>query len=191
MQQSVPPASFPPSSFSASRFIALILPDASSPKERYSNHAPPSTPPPSKTLPPFSLALSSLQLLTDVMLSISEAHASGSTSAASVQSNPGAQHNAGGGSNGDAEIHEAGREKSTDGAVDTNSGDGNALLCAAAALMLGGGGSDADLRQKAVELIIAIVTKEQTERRAEYAAPACLSDAKARLAGWLQEQVGL
>jgi hypothetical protein len=126
------------------------------------------------------------------MLSISEAHASGSTSAASAQSNPGAQHNAGGGSsNGDADIHEAGREKSTDGAADTNSGDDNALLCAAAALMLGGGGSDADLRQKSVELIIAIVTKEQTERRAEYAAPACLSDAKARLAGWLQEQVGL
>ncbi len=88
--------------------------------------------------------------------------------------------NAGGGEN----ITNAENDwRGEDGAVDYD-----ALVCASAALMAGGGAADVDLRQKSVELAIAIVVQQQQQQQ-PYTAPPCLSNATALLQSWLNAQV--
>ena len=96
----------------------------------------------------------------------------------------------GGGENISAE-HDGRGEAASDVAVDHD-----ALVCASAALMVGGGAvDDVDLRQKSVELAIAIVANQQHMHQQEqqlqqpYIAPPCLSDATALLQSWLNAQV--
>ena len=96
----------------------------------------------------------------------------------------------GGGDNVSSE-HDGRREAASDVAVDHD-----ALVCASAAMMVGGGAvDDVDLRQKSVELAIAIVANQQHMHEHEqqlqqpYTAPPCLSDATALLQSWLHAQV--
>ncbi len=124
-----------------------------------------------------------LQLLTDVMLSLSEAHAA----AAQSSSSPHRSESSSTGS--DQSSATASDGGSINQSQNANRGDDAALTCAAAALMLGGSSADVDLRQKSVELIMAIVAKGQA-LHVVYNAPPCLSDAKSQLASWLQSQVG-
>jgi hypothetical protein len=116
----------------------------------------------------FSLIFS--QLLTDIVLSLHAAHVSPAT-------------DAGGGENISAE-HDGRGEAFKDGAVDYD-----VLLCTSAALMVGGGAADVDLRQKSVELVIAIVMQQQQQQQQAYTAPPCLSNATALLQSWLTSQV--
>jgi hypothetical protein len=117
------------------------------------------------------------------MLSLSETHAAAAPSSSSPQrsesSSTASEHSSATSSDG----------SSINQSQNTNRGDDAALTCAAAALMQGGSSADVDLRQKSVELIMAIIAKEQA-LHVVYNAPPCLSDAKSQLASWLQSRVG-
>ncbi len=137
-----------------------------------------------------NLALCTLQLLTDIMLSKSEArNSAGDPEAPAVPdalSEGGGDSSSGGGREQRAALQpDAGGESA---AAVNQRGGGDELLCSAAALMMGGGGADFDLRQKSVELVTAIVVKQQIELRL-FIAPLCVINAKAELATWLKSQV--
>lgn len=131
---------------------------------------------------PALLVRKSVTLLTDVMLSLSEAHAAAAPSSSSPHrsesSSTASEHSSATSSDG----------SSINQSQNTNRGDEAALTCAAAALMQGGSSADVDLRQKSVELIMAIIAKEQA-LHVVYNAPPCLSDAKSQLASWLQSRL--
>ncbi len=120
------------------------------------------------------------------MLSESESHASAGDNAAPVPSPGTADGDVGGAERRDTAPSDD--ASSREGATAYVRGRDDHLLCAAAVLMSGEGNADFDLRQKSVELVTAIVAKQQNQQP-RYAAPLCLSSARAQLAAWLKSQM--